>query len=174
MARSIVTGHSASGKAVVKTDCEGQVCCPPQTMKLSRRCEASLPKVTNVTKWITIYALIIGLICPFTQVARGQESGPVQPRPSGIVTQSSTGGPSASDVANANNPIAPMNALFCQNYYAPTVYGTPGPSNLLDLRTLMVSGRQIVRATLPISSSGDTNENQPSGLGNFNVFDALN
>jgi hypothetical protein len=65
-----------------------------------------------------------------------------------------------------------MNALFFQNYYAPTVYGTPGPNNLLDLRTLMVSGRQIVRATLPISSSGNTNDNQPSGLGDFNVFDA--
>ena len=66
-----------------------------------------------------------------------------------------------------------MNALFFQNYYAPTVYGTPGPNNLLDLRTLMVSGRQIVRATLPISSSGNTNDNQPSGLGDFNVFDAF-
>ena len=126
-----------------------------------------------MTKWITIYALIIGLICPFTQVARGQQASPVQPPPSGVVTQSSTGGPSASDVANANNPIAPMNALYFQNYYAPTVYGTPGPNNLLDLRTIMVSGRQIVRATLPISSSGDTNENQPSGLGDFNVFDAI-
>ena len=66
-----------------------------------------------------------------------------------------------------------MNAIFFQNYYAPTVNRTPGPNNLLDLRTLMVSGRQIVRATLPISSSGNTNDNQPSGLGDFNVFDAF-
>ena len=66
-----------------------------------------------------------------------------------------------------------MNAIFFQNYYAPTVNGTLGPNNLLDLRTLMVSVRQIVRATLPISSSGNTNDNQPSGLGDFNVFDAF-
>jgi hypothetical protein len=124
-------------------------------------------------KRIAIYALVVGLIFPFTQVAQGQQAGPVQPPPLGPVAQSSSGGPSASDVANANNPIAPMNALFFQNYYAPTAYGTPGPNNLLDLRTLMVSGRQIVRATLPISSSGNTNDNQSSGLGDFNVFDAF-
>jgi hypothetical protein len=69
-------------------------------------------RIRNVVKRIVIYALVVGLIFPFPQVARGQESGPVQPRPSGIVTQGSTGGPSASDVANANNPIAPINVLF--------------------------------------------------------------
>ena len=34
---------------------------------------------------IAIFALIIGLICPFTQVARGQESDPVQPPPATMV-----------------------------------------------------------------------------------------
>jgi hypothetical protein len=66
-----------------------------------------------------------------------------------------------------------MNALFFQNYYAAMVYGTPEPSNLLDLRTLMVSRRQTESPMLPISSSGNTNDNQPSGLGDFNVFDAF-
>jgi hypothetical protein len=66
-----------------------------------------------------------------------------------------------------------MNAIYFQNYYAPTVYGVPGSSNLLDFRTLVVSGRQIVRATLPISSAEDSNGNQQSGLGDFNVFDAI-
>jgi hypothetical protein len=126
-------------------------------------------------KSITIYALIIGLICPFTQVARGQQSGPVQPPPATMVEgpQRSAGGPSESDVATANNPIAPMNAMYFQNYYAPTVYGAPGPSNLLNLRALLVAERQIVRATLPISSAEDSNRNQQSGLGDFNVFDAI-
>ena len=124
-------------------------------------------------KRTTIYALIIELIFAFTQVARGQQSGAVQPPPSGAVAQNSSGGPSASDVANANNPIAPMNALYFQNYYAPTIYGVPGSSNLLDFRTVVVSGRQIVRATLPISSGEDINGNQQSGLGDFNVFDAI-
>jgi hypothetical protein len=146
---------------------------PTPEHKSSRKWEDSLPKIRNVMKRIAIYALVVGLIFPFTQVARGQQAGPAQPTPSGAVAQNSSGGPSTSDVANANNPIAPMNALFFQNYYAPTVYGTPGPNNSLDLRTLMVSGRQIVRATLPITSSGNTNDNQPSGLGDFNVFDAF-
>jgi hypothetical protein len=60
-----------------------------------------------------------------------------------------------------------------QNYYAPTVYGVSGPSNLLDLRALLVGGRQIVRATLPVSIAEDSNGNQQSGLGDFSVFDVL-
>jgi hypothetical protein len=76
-------------------------------------------------------------------------------------------------VATANNPIAPLSAIYFQNYYAPTVYGIPGSDNLLDLRTLVESGRQIVRATLPISRAEDNNGNQQSGLGDFNVFDAV-
>ena len=125
---------------------------------------------------ITRYALLIGLICPFTQVARGQQSDPVQPFPSAMVAQrsvNSPGGASESDVATANNPIAPMDDAFLQNYYAPAVYGLPGPSNLLDLRILKVSGRQIVCATLPISSGPDGNGNQQSGMGDFNVYDAI-
>jgi hypothetical protein len=66
-----------------------------------------------------------------------------------------------------------MNAIYLQNYYASTVYGVPGPSNLLDVRTLVVSGRQIIRATIPILSGEDSNGNQQSGLGDFNVFDAI-
>ena len=121
---------------------------------------------------VSICTLIIGLICPFTQVARGQQSGPVQPPPTMMVEgpQRSAGGSSESDVATANNPIAPLNAIYFQNYYAPTVYGVPGSTNLLDLRTLVVSGRQIVRATLPISSAEDNNGNEQSGLGDFSCF----
>jgi len=128
-----------------------------------------------MTNRITMYTLTIGLIYSLTQAAWGQQSAPVQPPAATLVegSQRSTGGPSPSDVATANNPIAPMNAIYFQNYYAPTVYGVPGPSNLLDLRALIVGGRQFIRATLPISSSQDSNDNQHSGLGDFNVFDAI-
>ena len=129
-----------------------------------------------MTNRVIIYALIIRLISGFTQVARGQQSGPVQPPPSSIIAEKpegSTEGPSESDVATANNPIAPMNALYFQNYYAPTSYGVPGSNNLLDLRSVVVSGRQIIRATLPISSGEYSNGNQLSGLGDFNIFDAI-
>jgi hypothetical protein len=121
------------------------------------------------------YLLIIGLISVLTQAARGQQSGAVQ-LPAATITEESPktrGTSSESEVATANNPIAPMNAVYFQNYYAPTVYGAPGSGNLLDVRTLIVSGRQIIRATLPISSSEDGNGNQHSGLGDFNVFDAI-
>lgn len=126
-------------------------------------------------KRIAIYALIVGLIGPFTQVARCQQSDPTQPPPATVVQgpQRSIGGPCESDVATANNPIAPMNAIFFQNFFAPTVYGIPGLSNLLDIRSLVVSGRQIIRATLPISSGDDSNGNQHSGLGDFTVYDAI-
>ena len=121
------------------------------------------------------YSLIIGLISVLIQAARGQQSGPVQLPAATIAEepQKSRGAPSESEVATANNPIAPMNAVYLQNYYAPTVYGLPGSDNLLDFRTLVVSGRQIIRATLPISSGEDGNGNQQSGLGDFNVFDAI-
>jgi hypothetical protein len=66
-----------------------------------------------------------------------------------------------------------MNAINFQNYYAPAVYGAPGSNNLLDFRAVVVSGRQIVRATLPISSGENNNGDQHSGLGDFNVFDAI-
>jgi len=107
------------------------------------------------------------------QAAQAQQSDPVQASPPGTATRSSSGGPSASVVSTANNPIAPLNAIYFQNYYAPTVNGVPGSNNLLDLRTLVVSGRQIVRATLPISSTEDNNGNEQSGLGDFSVFDAI-
>ena len=121
------------------------------------------------------YSLIIGLISVLAQAARGQQSGPVQLPAATIAEepQKRSGAPSESEVATANNPIAPMNAIYFQNYYAPTVYGVPGSDNLLDVRTLVVSGRQIIRATLPISSGEDGNGNQQSGLGDFNVFDAI-
>jgi hypothetical protein len=124
---------------------------------------------------LTTYTLIIASIWSFTQAARGQQSGPVQSPSATIVErpQTSTGASSESDVATANNPIAPLNAIFFQNYYAPTVYGLPGPSNLLNLRALIVGGRQIVRATFPISSAEDSNDDQQSGLGDLNVFDAI-
>jgi hypothetical protein len=66
-----------------------------------------------------------------------------------------------------------MNTIYRQNYYAPKVYGVPGSDNLLDFRTLVVSRRQIIPATLPISSGENGNGNQQSGLGDFNIFDAI-
>jgi hypothetical protein len=76
-----------------------------------------------MTKSITICALV-GLICLFTEVVRGQQASAVQPLAPAMITESSqhsAAEPSESDVAKANNAIAPMNAIYFQNYYAPTV-----------------------------------------------------
>ena len=65
---------------------------------------------------VIIYTLIIGLICGFAQAAWGQQSGPVPPSPATMVRgpEGIAGGPSESDVATANNPIAPMNAILAR------------------------------------------------------------
>jgi hypothetical protein len=130
----------------------------------------------DVTKVITICALVVELTCSFPGVSRGQQASPVQPPAPGMITESSqdsAAGPPESDVAKANNPLSPMNAIYFQNYYAPTVYGVRGPDNLLDIRSIFISGRQIIRATLPILSSDVCNGDQVSGLGDFTIFDAF-
>jgi hypothetical protein len=75
----------------------------------------------NMRNRDSICTLNIGLICPFTQVARGQQSGPVQPPPFGMIaerSESSDGGPSESDVATTNNPIAPHERWNSQPLYS--------------------------------------------------------
>jgi hypothetical protein len=39
---------------------------------------------------VSICTLIMGLICPFTQVARGKQPGPVQPPPSAMIVERPT------------------------------------------------------------------------------------
>jgi hypothetical protein len=101
---------------------------------------------------------------------------------------------SAQRLANANNALADANALNFQNYYTPSVYGVPDAnSNAMNLRGVIVSGRRIIRATLPISTvpSGQNTISIPgqgslpdislpgaplqykSGLGDFTIFDAI-
>ena len=133
----------------------------------------------NMRNRVSICTLIIGLICPFTQVAGGQQSDPVQPPPATMVEgpQRSTGGVSASDVATANNPIAPLNAIYFQNYYAPTVYGVPGSNNLLDLRTLVVSGTQrtggAIKGPVAFHRHDPVRDNEVDRNGCTQVEDAL-
>jgi hypothetical protein len=62
----IVFDQSVSGKAIVNSDCEGQICCPSLDRESSQKREDSLPKIRNVMKRIAIYALVVGLIFPVT------------------------------------------------------------------------------------------------------------
>jgi hypothetical protein len=108
--------------------------------------------------------------------ASAQEPAPAQPG-SASTTQaphSAGGGVSAAQLANANNPLSNMNAFNFQNYFAPTLYGVPDSnSNTLNLRPVIVSGRQIIRATLPVSTVPAGGGTYQTGLGDFNIFDAI-
>jgi len=112
-----------------------------------------------------IAILLAGTLLP------GQEPPPptAPPKPG-----SPAGGVSAEQLSKANNPLADMNALNFQNYYVPTLYGVPDAnSNTLNLRPVIVSGRQIIRATLPVSTVPTGNGQYRSGLGDFSIFDAI-
>jgi hypothetical protein len=66
-----VFDQSVGRKAIVNSDCEGQICGPSLDRESSQKRGDSPPKTRNVTKRIAIYALVVGLIFPFTQVAGG-------------------------------------------------------------------------------------------------------
>ena len=79
----------------------------------------------------------------------------------------------AEEVAAANNPLAPITAFNLQNYYVPTIYGSPdSTANSMLLRGIWATKSMILRATLPVStiSGGGVDT---SGIGDMNVFDAF-
>jgi len=83
-------------------------------------------------------------------------------------------GVSAEQLSKANNPLADLNALNFHNYYVPSLYGVPDAvANTMFLRPVVVSGRQIIRATLPIATAPAGPEQYRSGLGDFSIFDAI-
>jgi hypothetical protein len=139
--------------------------------------------------------LLLGLATTMAQEApsQDQKAGPASPTPQ-ATGSAPEGGVSEQQMANATNPLAEMNSLQLQNYYWPTLYGVPNASaNSLNLRGVLVSGRQIIRATLPISTAptGASTIDIPgggsipdvslpigpityvSGLGDLNVFDSI-
>jgi len=72
-------------------------------------------------------------------------------------------------IAKANNPLADMNAINLQDYYTPAFNGSGSArANTLNVRGVIVTGRQVIRATLPVVSTASA-----SGLGDLNVFDAF-
>jgi hypothetical protein len=133
----------------------------------------------------------LGLICSL--VLRAQEQLPPAGSPQ-VHPTSAPAGISAAQVAAANNPVASVNSVSFQNVYDPTLFGVPNVvSETLDLRGVVVSGRQIVRFTVPVSTvpSGRSTIDLPgggsvpsislpigpvqyrSGPGDINVFDAI-
>ena len=112
-------------------------------------------------------------LCLFvlTTILAAQEPQPQTPSP-----QPGTASPgvSAAQLSKANNPLADMNALNFQNYYVPSLYGAPDSvANTMYLRPVMVAGRQIIRATVPIATTPVGQGQYRSGLGDFSIFDAI-
>jgi hypothetical protein len=81
---------------------------------------------------------------------------------------------SDAEIAKSNNPLADLNSLNFHNYYSPSLYGIPDArANVMNLRGVMVAGRQIIRATMPISTTPAGQGQYRSGLGDFAIFDAI-
>jgi hypothetical protein len=105
-----------------------------------------------------------------TSVAVAQEPQP----PVAAQPASAAGGISAEQMAKANNPLADMNALNFQNSWIPVIRGLPDDSiNTMNLRPVMVAGRQIIRATIPLTTAPLGGGLYASGLGDINIFDAI-
>jgi hypothetical protein len=80
----------------------------------------------------------------------------------------------ASTMSQANNPLANMTAINLQDYYSPSLYGLPdATSNTMNFRGVMARGRQIIRATLPLSTVPTGQASYATGLGDLNIFDAI-
>ncbi len=77
----------------------------------------------------------------------------------------------ATDLANANNPLANMVAFNIQNYYYAALYGTDETANTAWLRYAQPFGKWLMRASLPIQTvPSGAGQDPVSGIGDFNVF----
>jgi hypothetical protein len=90
------------------------------------------------------------------------------------ITQSARAGISATQMSKANNPLADLNGFNFHNYYMPSLFGVPDSvANTMYLRPVMVTGRQIIRGTLPVATASAGGGEYRSGLGDFSIFDAI-
>jgi len=93
--------------------------------------------------------LLLAITASLADDASAQEATP----PSSPAATGAAGGVSAEQLAKANNPLADMNALNFRDFWAPSIRGMPDDfSNTLNLRPVMVAGRQIIRATIPVAT----------------------
>lgn len=82
-------------------------------------------------------------------------------------------GPTAEELAKANNPLANMRALNFQNYYVSEISGAPDQTaNTLWARYVQPIDRWLLRASLPLSRTPVGPSGSESGLGDLNVFAA--
>jgi len=115
--------------------------------------------VKKVTRLLAVMAIL-----SLGSAARAQETSPA----------TTAGGVSAAELAKANNPLADMNALNLQDSWVPTISGAPGDhANTMNVRPVVVAGRQMIRATIPLATQSTSGGAYASGFGDINVFDAI-
>jgi hypothetical protein len=115
----------------------------------------------------TFVALVIGL-------ARATVAAAQEPPPHATSPPAEATGISAEQMAKANNPLADMNGLNFHDYWSSAIRGLPDDySNTLNLRGVMVAGRQIIRATVPVTTAPLGGGPYASGLGDISIFDAI-
>jgi len=84
-------------------------------------------------------------------------------------------GPSAKEIAAANNPLADIRALNLHNYYVPKLFDVENQTaNTFWLRGVMPTGPVLWRASLPLQTvpPSDGRTTSSSGVGDFNIFAA--
>jgi hypothetical protein len=83
-------------------------------------------------------------------------------------------GPSASDEANANNPLADIKAFNIQNYYYSKLYGLDDEvANTFWLRAAVPTGRVLWRLSIPFSTVPTPGSpDSEVGLGDMQLFAA--
>jgi hypothetical protein len=84
------------------------------------------------------------------------------------------GGLSQEEIAKSNNPLAALNQVSFHDFITMHQRGTTEVSNTMNLRGVMVAGRQIIRATIPFTTTPAANDmGYNSGLGDIQIFDAI-
>lgn len=82
-------------------------------------------------------------------------------------------GPSAEELAQANNPLAAANALNFHNYYTPSLYDAPDQTtNTFWIRAAVPIGRTLTRASQSLATRPSSSTESLAGLGDFNIFTA--
>jgi hypothetical protein len=79
---------------------------------------------------------------------------PGAPPPPAAPTTREQGKLTPERMVRANNPLSDMNALNVHDYWTPSIRSVPDDySNTKDLRGVVVDGRQIIRATVPVTTA---------------------
>ncbi|CAL1518680.1 hypothetical protein [Chitinophaga sp. MM2321] len=91
-----------------------------------------------------------------------------------LAQEKSPGGLSQEEIAKSNNPLADLNQISFHDFITMHQRGTTEVSNTMNLRGVMVAGRQIIRATIPFTTTPAANSmGYNSGLGDIQIFDAI-